>query len=816
MIAERAAEIFLEAQTRDPETRAEFVANICGEDAALAREVWALLEVSDDAGDYFEKLAGKVSLQTLANDAEPELIDQVVGSWKLLRRIGRGGMGVVYLAERADEQFEQQAALKLLPKGLDSDRSRARFLTERQILARLVHDNIARLLDGGVTEDGSPFFVMDYVEGLPIDEFCEQNDSSVDERLELILEIATAVQYAHRNLVIHRDLKPNNVLVTENREVRLLDFGIAKMLEPDRAHMSVTEIAQRPATPAYSSPEMLRGEPVDVTTDVYSIGVLSYVLLTGRLPIDYDGLSLAEMHLRASTEAPLPPSRLNPALDSELDAILVKALDKSPAERFPSVESFGNDIRSHLLGLPVSARAPSALYRARKFVGRHRVGTAFTTFAALALAAITGLALQFAVTSDRQAERIALERDRAESTKDFLVSIFEAADPEIAPGDQTALDILEAGRARIDAELANQPEVQADLLQAMSLVYGTWRLHDEGRDLLEQELELRSRIDGGRTAETSDVLGRLAEITDIEGDYDASLAYAKRALEISAAIGDRVGEARAHERIGRVAHLRGDYDEAEVRYRQSLSLLLDAGEEGGMAEALLREHLGHAMIDRERYEESVSQFQLALGIRNKFVSGDSADISPLYLGMGAALTSLDRFEEAQDYYLRGYEMNERLFGPDSSINLYFANGLGKVAEERGNLATAAQRFEEARALIEMHTPDSPNLVFALANIAKIEMIQNRYDSAIPVYRDAEAIASEKLASHWLLGEVRWRLGRCLIESGEFAEAERLILSGLDILKDSRGSDFVASVNARAAAALLYDRWGRPDEAAKYR
>ena len=816
MIRDRAAQIFLEARTLDPETQAQFVSNICGADSELASEVNALLAAADDSDAYFEQLAGKVGLGALAGADEPDLSQQVVGSWKLLRRIGRGGMGAVYLAERADEQFEQQAALKLLPKGLDSDRARARFLIERQILARLVHDNIARLLDGGVTEDGSPYFVMDYVEGLPIDEFCERQALSVADRLSLILDITVAVQFAHRNLVIHRDLKPSNVLVTDSRRLRLLDFGIAKILQPDAVDTSLTQVTQRPATPAYASPEMLRGEPVDVTTDVYSIGVLMYVLLTGRVPLEYEGLTLAEMHARASNDVPPPAGRFNSRLSGEIDAIVAKALAKSPAERYASVESLGNDIRNYLSGLPVAAKAPSAFYRARKFVARHRAGTAFTAFALLALATITGLAVRFAVTSDRQAQQISQERDRAEATKDFLISIFDAADPDVAPGDQSARDILEAGRARIKAELADQPDVQADLLEAMAYVYGSWRLYEEGRDLLEQELQLRATVDGEESAKYSDVLARLAAITDVGGDYEASLAYAERALQISEVVDDLIGQARGHERIGRIVHLRGDYEEADLRFHRSLELLLQAGEGDTMAEAMVREHLGNLMVHQEKFDEAIDQFQRSLEIRRTFVSGDSSDISPVYLGMGSSLTRLGRHQEAYDIYLEGYEMNERLFGPGNSFNLYFANGLGRVAEARGDLETAARQYEEARNLIMIHTPDSPNLAFATSNVAKVHALQGRYDLALPHYQAAEQILAEKLATHWVLGDVRWRLGRCLVEAGEFADAERLILDGIDIVTKQWGDAHEVTSSARAAAALLYEKWGKPDKAFAYR
>ena len=367
MLSEKAAEIFLKARTLDLKTRAEFVTNQCGNSDELRSAVESLLAASNDSEAYFQKLAGKVSLDALLQAEDTLPANKIVGSWRLLRQIGRGGMGAVYLAERTGGQFEQQAALKLLPTGLDSDQARARFLVERQILARLNHDNIARLLDGGVTDEGIPYFVMDYVEGLPIDEYCFTNRLTVREKLTLILEVARAVQFAHRNLIIHRDLKPNNVLVDAAGHVRLLDFGIAKMLFSDSVNVQLTQETRRPATPAYSSPEMLRGEPVDVTTDVYSIGALTYTLLTGKAPLSFSGLSIAEMYDRAAIDVPDPVSKHDVKMQGDLETIVAKALAKLPEERYESVEALANDLRNFLGGLPVSARPLSALYRARKF-----------------------------------------------------------------------------------------------------------------------------------------------------------------------------------------------------------------------------------------------------------------------------------------------------------------------------------------------------------------------------------------------------------------------------------------------------------------
>lgn len=561
---------------------------------------------------------------------------------------------------------------------------------------------------------------------------------------------------------------------------------------------------------------MLRGEPVDVTTDVYSIGALLYVLLTGRLPLDYEGLSITEIYEHAATAIPNPVSRFNPGLKADLDAIVAKALAKLPEERYESVESLANDIRNYLNGLPVTAKAPSSFYRVRKFINRHRVGTAFFAFAVIALSTIAGLAVRSAIISDRQAQQIALERDRAEQTKEFLISIFDSADPNVVPGDQTAREILEASRERIEHELTGQPAVQADLLKAMSDVYRSWRLTVEGQEILELEQELRKEVNGETSPEYADVLLRLAVNTDIGGDYDSSLEYAERALQISKESNDATTEAYSHERIGRILHLKGDFDGAGSHYRRALELLdNDPGNEP-IQVAYLREHLGNLLVHQQQYEASLIEFRKSLEIRRRYISGDSSEISPIYLGMGSALSKLDRLDEAFEAYQTGYEMNERLYGPDNSYNMYFVNGLGKVAETRGDLESAESHYREAMHLIVRHTPESPNLAFATANVAKINTLQGRYDLAIPYYRKAAGILEQSLPTHWALGDVKWRLGRCLVETGDYAEAESLILSGIDIVANQWGGDHEITANARSAAALLYESWGKPDKAQAFR
>lgn len=773
--------------------------------------------MTDDAhGTPFKTGGGIEVLGEISRLRTDGMLGRVLGEYRVTGLIAEGGMGRVYHAEREDGIFERKVAIKLSPgSGLSPDLTE-RFRSEQSILAGLNHPNISQLYDAGVTDDGLPFFVMDYVEGLPIDEYCDANHIDIQGRLALVLDVARAVQFAHRNLIIHRDIKPSNVLVDENGRVRLLDFGIAKMLAPDAPSAHLTQESRRPATPTFASPEMLRGEPVDVTTDVYSIGVLLYLLLTGRLPLEYDGLSLPETFSRVADTVPQPIGRFDPKFRGDLEAIVAKALAKLPEERYESVESLATDIRNFMEGLPVTARTPSAAYRARKFVTRHRLSVTFVVFAVVALVTIAGLAVRSAIVSDLQAQQIALERDRAEQTKEFLISVFESADPNVAPGEQTARQILEAGRARIEEDLAGQPEVQADLFRAMSSVYQNWRLVSEGLAVLQRELELREAVNGINSEEYAHTLIGLAYISDVGGDYDVSLEYARRALEVNNTIGNVMGQAAALERIGRIHHLQSRYDEARLHFNQALTVIMEHTGPETLEVASIREHLANLNHHQGQYELAFAEFSKILDIRKKYIAGDDSSISAVYLGMGNVLAKLDRLDEAREAFETGLAMNERLFGADNSYAMYFVNGLGKVAMARGNLEEAADRYEQARRLAERDMPGSANLAFATANVAWVNVLQEEYEAALTPLRAAQRLFEETLPMHWVLGEVKWQLGLCLAETGSLAEAEPLILAGIEIVENQWGPGHKSTDGARAAAVRLYEVWGKPAEANKFR
>ncbi len=379
---------------RPKDERTAFLRAACGDDPALYAEVASLLEADDGSHSL---------LDGSALDAFPEVMlmeGQRVGAYRILHEIGAGGMGTVFLAERADGQFEQRVALKLIKRGMDTEQILQRFRSERQILARLNHPHITRLFDGGLTDDGLPFFAMEYVEGVPIDAYCDVHHLTIEERLHVFRAVGEAVQYVHRNLIVHRDLKPENILITGDGTVKLLDFGIAKVLGNDES--ANTQVGRRVMTPAYAAPEQIRGEPITTATDVYALGLVLYELLSGHRPYRLSGASQVERESLICSSEPSPPStmvgrvetasdrevtpatisltrrtrtdRLRRRLSGDLDTICLKALRKEPERRYISAEQFVEDVRRHLAGLPVMARRETAAYRMQKFIRRHRSG----------------------------------------------------------------------------------------------------------------------------------------------------------------------------------------------------------------------------------------------------------------------------------------------------------------------------------------------------------------------------------------------------------------------------------------------------------
>ena len=399
-----ARDLFHEALRRQPQDRPAFLREACGDSPELAEEVLSLLSSYEMASEDF------LSPVVEAAPRGKILEGRQIGSYRILHQLGRGGMGTVYLAERADEQYRKRVAIKLLKPGEDDSQLVRRFSNERQMLAVLDHPNIVKLLDAGVADDGTPYFVMDYIEGQPIDEFCQTRGLSIPERLTLFRQVCAAVHYAHRNLVVHRDLKPSNILVTPDGVPKLLDFGIAKLLLPEYGSMAIgLTRSMQPMTPEYASPEQMSGQPITTSSDVYSLGVLLYRLIAGRHPYEMGTKTAAELERIVCHTIPERPTLAARAASggkwsgaSDIDNIVMMAMRKEPQRRYPSAEHLSEDIRRYLANAPVIACPDTVRYRAGKFVGRHRIGVTASALAAVALVATAITVWQLKAVAERR------------------------------------------------------------------------------------------------------------------------------------------------------------------------------------------------------------------------------------------------------------------------------------------------------------------------------------------------------------------------------------------------------------------------------
>ena len=622
-------EIFSAALELKPDERVSFLNTACAADENLRSEVLGLLSAHDSSGDFIQHPA-VVDVGFLVSDTNHSAAaaGQHIGTYEIIRELGRGGMGAVYLASRADEAFDKQVALKLIKRGMDSDAIIKRFVMERQILANLDHPNIARMIDGGTTEDGLPYFVLEYIEGTTITRYCDEHKLNTLERLKLFLQVCAAVQFAHQNLIVHRDLKPSNIIVTKDGTPKLLDFGIAKLLSVDSALVE-TETIGRLFTPEYASPEQLRGLPITTTSDVYSLGVVLYELLSGHRPFSLASRSAEEIARMITTAEPLKPSvvitrhesmphthdghhsltpegisrtregnvdKLRRRLVGDLDNILLKALRKEPERRYASVQDLSADLQRHLTGLPVLAREDTFAYRAGKFIQRNKASVAAAAVVAITLISATVVTTWQATVAKR--ERAKAERHFKEVrnlTNSFLFDFHDSiADLN---GATQAREMVVKKAQEYLSTLAQEAGDDRELLWELSTAYlklgdvqgrpGFSRTGDTAGALksYEQSLDIRRRLVTLEPNNTEYQLGlavtlsRFGPINQVLGNPSLSAERMRESMEIADRLLPKSHDLttfqaafRAPAFLGDALSELGNYDEALAMYQKSLSI----------------------------------------------------------------------------------------------------------------------------------------------------------------------------------------------------------------------------------------------------
>ena len=810
-------------------------------DADLRAEVEAFLAADAEAPGFLDTSAAAFAAPLLQPDphegAPSSAMDDGarIGPYRVVRELGRGGMGQVFLAERADGLFEQRIALKVLRGDIPNDTLRIRLRTERQILAQLNHPGIARVFDGGVTDDGRPYLVLEYVDGVPIDAYCERHTLPLRARLALFEQVCAAVHHAHRNLVVHRDLKPSNILVTDGPDgsptVKLLDFGIAKLLEDAEADtertIPLTQTGERWMTPHYAAPEQVTGGAITTSTDVYALGVLLYELLTGQRP--FEALPAHEVARAVVETDPPPPSARAPgaAFSPDLDTVVLKALRKEPALRYASSEALGDDVRRFLDGRPVAARRPTWRYRARKFAGRHR-GAVAAAVVALVLVVGGGLWHNARVTAERDRARAAalraeLEAQKAEQVAGFLASLFEAGNPVNTGGDTlTAYDLLDRGAARLDT-LDAQPVVQAEMAAHIGEAYAWLGDTERARALLERAVRLH------RPYATTDPAA-LAEALEKLGDFHVAIQRHRRAIPLfEEALTLRRARPDEPARIAgtmrRLASALGEnYDGPDLPdsvialAREALHLLREHEAPAAETRAAQME-LASLLWERGELEETAALYREALPAYRAAAARDSTRIEELSTVINNyAFLLLDQGDpdEAIRHYREAIALRRQLDKGAHYTTVVMMHNLGTALEK-------AERFDEAEtvwrnrlALEEEHRPPGDNRIgLAQQRLGSFYAWRGAPSRAVPLLRSAQEIFARNEGAQSVSAlRASFRTGIALALSGRYSEGQDLLAQSAVALtrKDMRRYD------RRLLTSLLehYETLGEPERVAAYR
>jgi serine/threonine-protein kinase len=834
---EKLQEIFHGAVELPREERHAFIEASCGADAELIAKVLAMIDADQRSSSALDRAVSDIAGAVITSEHDSDLPRHQFGAYHVTGVLGEGGMGVVYLAERKD--LGSRAAVKILRDAWLSPARRERFAAEQRTLAQLEHPSIARLYDSGTLADGTPWFVMEYVEGTPITEYCREQKCTLRDRLELFQQICEAVQYAHGNLVVHRDLKPSNILVRADGSVKLLDFGISKHLDSLDMPAEQTRTALRMMTPAYASPEQIRGDPIGTGTDVYSLGVVLYELIVGRLPFDLANRSPAEAEkiiLEREAERPSAAARrmalvggghvsnISKGEWADIDVLILTAMHKDAQRRYPTVYALQQDVERLLSNQPLEARSDSAGYRLGKFTSRHRRPLAAATFA---LVSIVALVIFYTIRLTTARNLALAETSRAERMQGFTLNLLQGGDEEAGPADSLRVVTLIDRGVQEAQSLDREPATQAQLYETLGELYIKLGKFERADTLLRKSLAQKTRLYGGDNPEIAQSLLSLGKLMDAQAEYDSAdalvtrgLAMMKRHLPLN---DPRVWKASVA--AGTILYDKGDYDRAiailseAVRLAEAESpgsadlgfalselanthfyagnyavsdtlnrraLAIDRRLYGNkhphVADDLM--NLGQIQFEMQNFAEAERFDREALVITRAWYGDSHPETASNLTLLGRALVSQKKLDEGAQVLREAVEVQERAYGPVHPRVASALNELGRVAQMKGDLDEAEKDFGRVLDIYrKVYNDKHYTIAIAQSNLAGVYKDTKRYGEAGRLFADVFRRYKEELApDHQLVGIAKVRYAELLLAERKLSDAEKEFRAGDVILR----------------------------------
>ncbi len=836
--------LFQEAESLPEAEWKNFIDKRC-DDKMVSNKVIEMLSVQSQADDFLETQKLNVNLVSYPEENTDRYIGQQIGLYKIEKHVGEGGMGNVYLAER-DDDFHKKVAIKIIKRGMDTDALLKRFRQERQILANLVHPNIARLLDGGSTEDGLPYLVMEYIEGLPIIEYCDQHRASISQRLELFNKVCQAVSYAHQNLVVHRDIKPNNIIVANDGTPKLLDFGIAKLL--DTQNDSINELTiegARISTPEYASPEQIQGKSITTASDIYSLGVLLYNLLTGHRPYhfldrsptviesvitstmpDLPSVAYKNTNTRVSSKTipenatslevsqlrGLSPEKLRRRIDGDLDNILIKSLQKEPSRRYSSIEQFSDDINRHLSGLPVYARKDSVTYRTSKFIKRHRFGVS-----AVVLLLVT---LLFGIAGVLWQNQLAREEAaKSQQTLEFVKKMLSSADPFEAGKKLTVEQLLDEATKRIPKELQDQPEIESEIRSILGGAYQHLAYYEKAKDHYKENLSLLEKLYGQKHSLVANALRELAVVEHYIGDFKNADSLYRKAIGRYREIGETnsVDYATALNDFGTMELDNAHYDSAIVLFESGLKIYRSLLGVDHFQNGSVLNNLAYAYDDKgdykradTTYQQALSVFRLNYGAEHPEIARTLNNYAFVKLNVADSLASLQLHEQA-------LAMWRKLVGNESADVAITLHNVAAVNFYLKNYEIAEQKEKEVIEIFsKIYEKGHPNIGSAYFMMGRILNGQKKYDEARKYLQESLAIRKSKLEpGHPMIAAATLELGDSYFGNRNWKKAEDILLEAHRFYLYAGNTEKAGLKKTRLLLVKLYEKTEKPKLAAKY-